>query len=357
MFKFLISVSLFLALSTVGCTRDRVAEIDFNVDLDPADASAMATRSAEAIQDGQAPETIEPPFTYIVKDGDNLALIAAEHFVSIEIIRNLNPQLLSDRLVPGDEILIPVVEPPVKLAPAEVSDNAGVYFYEVKDGDTVSEIADEFGITIQDIKTANPGVILDLIAVGQRLALPRGVEPPPEPTVNPNVLYHEVRKGETLGDIAVLYNVEALEIARINRLNSPDQLGIGQKLQLPDSAILSMLPVEESSETEGLIHIVKEGETLSEIALHYEVRLSTLVEVNNLSDADQLALGQELFVPGVVQRTSEGLRIHTVRVGETLSSIAELYQIPVTFLQTANNLADGDKLAEGQELVIPEVPG
>lgn len=356
MFRLCFSSSLLLALVFVAsCTRDRLEGTDFSVDLDPADVAAIATQSAAASQDGQPPETLEPPFTYIVKDGDNLALIAAEHYISVGTIRNLNPQLQSDRLVPGDELLIPVVEPPLELTPLEEPEDPGLYFYEVNDGDTVSQIAVKFGITTQEIKLANPGVILDLIAVGQRLALPRGVEPLPEPTPNPNVLYHEVKEGETLGAIAVLYGVESLEIAKINGLASPDQLGIGQKLRLPDSAILLSLPIFDPLAAEGLVHTVQAGESLGEIALRYEVTLSTLVEVNDLSDANQLALGQKIFVPGVTPLEGESPRVHTVLAGETLSSIAEFYQVPLSVLRSANNLTDGEDLVEGQELNVPKM--
>ncbi len=351
-------VGLLLALWVAGCTRDRAEGLDLTIDLDPADVAAVATERAEATRSSQLVEDPQPPITYIVQEGDNLATIAADHYVSLDTLRRLNPQLQSDRLIPGDELLIPIVEPPPASAQVEEAEDSGTFFYVVQAGDTVSGLAEEYGTTMEEIKAANPSIVLDRIAVGQRLAIPEVAEQPPtEEPEDPNALYHLVQVGENLGGIAALYGVDALEIAKINGLVSPDQLGVGQRLLLPKSAALLALPTEEPAGGEGLVHTVTAGETLSSIALRYEVLLSTLVEVNNLQNADQLALGQEIYVPGVVPRTPEGHRIHTVRAGETLLSIAELYQVPLAVLETANNLVDSDKLAEGQELVVPEVSG
>lgn len=353
-YRLWIWVSVTLVLLAAGCTRDRSAGSDLAIDLDPADVSAIATQRA---QDAQQQASPKPNFTYVVQVGDNLASIAASHYVSVDTIRGLNPQLKSDQLVPGDELLIPDVDPPTETAEVEQELDGDLFFYVVRDGDTVSALAERFGITVRDIEAANPAVILDHIAVGQRIAMPQASIPSEVREEAFEGLFHVVQKGETLGAIAVLYNVESLQIIRLNELASPDQLAIGQKLKLPEDATLPELPTEEPAAGEGLFHIVKGGETLSGIAEQYEVGLSTLVEANNLGNADQLALGQEIFVPGVVSATSESQRIHVVQAGETLSSIAELYQLPLQALQSVNNLEDGDLLEEGQQLIVPEVAG
>lgn len=353
-----IGVGLWSALWLVGCTRDRVEGLDLTIDLDPVDVAVMASERVEAARSDSPAEDPQPPITYIVQAGDNLATIASAHYVSLDTLRRLNPQLQSDQLVPGDELLIPVVEPPPESARVREETDSGTFFYVVQAGDTVSGLAAEFGITVEEIKATNPSIVLDRIAVGQRLAIPEAAQRPPEEEEpdDPNALYHLVQAGENLSSIAALYGVDSLEIARLNRLVSPDRLGIGQRLLLPANATLLELPTEEAADKVGLVHTVVAGETLSSIALRYEVRLSTLVAANNLLNADQLAVGQAIYVPGVAPRLAEGLRIHTVRAGETLLSIAELYQVPFAVLEAVNNLADSDNLAEGQELIVPEVP-
>jgi LysM repeat protein len=43
--------------------------------------------------------------------------------------------------------------------------------------------------------------------------------------------------------------------------------------------------------------VVKPGETLSEIAKAYGVRISVITKSNNLKNPDDLRVGQTLFIP------------------------------------------------------------
>ncbi len=49
---------------------------------------------------------------------------------------------------------------------------------------------------------------------------------------------------------------------------------------------------------EGFEHVVQPGETLSAIARHYGVSVEELARVNELDDPSRLAVGQRLFIPG-----------------------------------------------------------
>jgi LysM repeat protein len=48
----------------------------------------------------------------------------------------------------------------------------------------------------------------------------------------------------------------------------------------------------------GYEHVVKTGETLSEIARTYGVSMSAVVQANNLPNPDSIRVGQKLFIPG-----------------------------------------------------------
>ncbi len=94
------------------------------------------------------------------------------------------------------------------------------------------------------------------------------------------------------------------------------------------------------------IYIVKSGDTLSRVARDYEVDIKNLAADNGLSADSDLVVGQALIilVPEVV---------HTVRRGETLTSIAKSYGI--TALQILRNnmrLGGRDRVTVGEELVI-----
>lgn len=72
-----------------------------------------------------------------------------------------------------------------------------------------------------------------------------------------------------------------------------------------------------------LVHVVQEGENLTIIANTYQVTVEELLAINNLANADTLALGQQLIIPG---GTGEAVvTAYTVQAGDTLAYIAAIF--------------------------------
>ena len=93
---------------------------------------------------------------------------------------------------------------------------------------------------------------------------------------------------------------------------------------------------------------VKRGDSLSVIAQRYNVSLAALKAVNSIS-SNTIHVGQELTIPGVGAAEQEE---HTIRRGETLSEIAQRYQVSLGSLRLANNITN-DRIMVGQILKIP----
>ncbi|GAB5489950.1 MAG: hypothetical protein Phog2KO_01650 [Phototrophicaceae bacterium] len=104
--------------------------------------------------------------------------------------------------------------------------------------------------------------------------------------------------------------------------------------------------VQESGLT---IHVVQRGDTLFQIALTYETTVAELVELNGLSDATRIDIGQRLLVPTSGESLPE---THIVQAGESLSIIAELYQIDINFLLQQNDITDINAIYAGQVLTV-----
>lgn len=98
--------------------------------------------------------------------------------------------------------------------------------------------------------------------------------------------------------------------------------------------------------SEGIIHVVQDGESLEKISDRYGISLDTIRWANKMDAKATLRPGQELIILPV-----DGL-VHTVTRGQTLSKIAELYDIPEAEISRQNSLQGGFILA-GQELIIP----
>ena len=146
-------------------------------------------------------------------------------------------------------------------------------------------------------------------------------------------------------------------LVQANDLRDEDALALGQELFIPGVEAPPAAPAAtaEPPADAGVTHIVRAGETLSGIASEYEVTVAALVQANDLRDEDALALGQELFIPGVVAEAQDGLRMHVVRAGETLHALAERYGVEPEAIKTLNDLPS-DRIDAGQELRIPPPP-
>jgi len=114
-------------------------------------------------------------------------------------------------------------------------------------------------------------------------------------------------------------------------------------------------------------HRVEEGETVSDIATAYDVTVDEILALNPDVDPELINPGQVLLIPAAapsgVQDLGESgsgtdsqgaFTVHVVTVGETLSTIAEEYEVPVSLIRTANDLSpDDETIRSGQSLVIP----
>ena len=97
-------------------------------------------------------------------------------------------------------------------------------------------------------------------------------------------------------------------------------------------------------------YTVRSGDSLSVIAQRFDLTTIALKSLNNLS-SNTIRIGQVLNLPGASSiRISE----HTIRSGETLSGIADRYSISLVRLRAANNLSN-DRILVGQVLKIPTI--
>lgn len=92
------------------------------------------------------------------------------------------------------------------------------------------------------------------------------------------------------------------------------------------------------------IHVVEKGQNLFRIGLRYNVPYAKIEELNG-DVAKNLTIGAQLKIPVKA--------IHIIANGETIESIAAQYGNPASDIIKANQLADGEQLEVGDELVIP----
>ena len=120
--------------------------------------------------------------------------------------------------------------------------------------------------------------------------------------------------------------------------------------------LLSVLTVSAVA-ADGLHHTVRAGDTLSGIANEYGITIEILTEINGIADPDLIIVGDILNLSGgsPVAAPASGAP-YVIQPGDTLSHIAVRFDLTVAELKSANNL-DSDLIIAGHELVIPGYSG
>jgi LysM repeat protein len=106
---------------------------------------------------------------------------------------------------------------------------------------------------------------------------------------------HQVTNGETLWGIAGKYGVNVEELAKLNNLAAPDLILPGEVIQLPAR--------QESPPANGEYEVTP-GDTLSHIAVRFDVSLDELREANQLENIDLIVPGLKLRIPGAPEPTA-----------------------------------------------------
>lgn len=205
--------------------------------------------------------------------------------------------------------------------------------YKVQSGDNLSAIAKRFGVSLEKLRSYNK-LQSDLLQPGQILIL-RLIGP-----IEPPATYI-VKRGNTLSKIAAAYNVSLHQIRKLNNI-SDDRISIGQKLILH--------PSHSKNEKEENEYIVRRNDTLSHIAQRFNVGLRFLQQLNNLK-SDFIRPGQKLRIRSSAK--DEG--IHIVRHAETLSEIAARYQLELPDLKELNGI-ENDRILVDQKLRLRPTP-
>jgi LysM repeat protein len=155
--------------------------------------------------------------------------------------------------------------------------------YVVQPGDTLSEIAQRFGTSVDALVRANGIDDPDLILVGQILCVPpRGEQQilPTEPYI--------VQPGDTLSSIAEDFHLSVDDLVRYNRIRNPDLIFVGQIVCAPlDAPGLGTIAV----------WIVRPGDTLSEIGERFDVTAEQIARHNGIHVHDTIFPGQRLRIP------------------------------------------------------------
>lgn len=186
-----------------------------------------------------------------------------------------------------------------------------------------------------------------LLVFAMTLALmPTVVSAAPASVPTYSMGYHIVKPGETLSQIARYYGVTVSALMSANGLTNPNYIYVGQQLYIPDS---SGAPAGCYS-----YYYVRPGDTLSRIAAYFGMRTSALAAANGISNPNYIYVGQRLCIPSIYGPSyppSDGT-LYTVKAGDTLTKIANWYGTTVHYLMVLNGLSNPNYIYVGQLLRV-----
>ncbi|MDO4282327.1 MAG: LysM peptidoglycan-binding domain-containing protein [Clostridia bacterium] len=104
-------------------------------------------------------------------------------------------------------------------------------------------------------------------------------------------------------------------------------------------------------DTDTTEYQVVAGDTLSSIANRFNITVNELVALNNISNPDLIYVGQILKLKSSVNNT---VNSYVVQAGDTLSAIASRYNTSVDYLAQINNISNKDLIYVGQVLKLSQ---
>lgn len=184
--------------------------------------------------------------------------------------------------------------------------------YTVQPGDSLYRIAQRFGLTVEQLASANGITNPALIHPGQVLIIPSSGS-----TGSTGTTTYVVKAGDTLWGIARQFNTTVERLVQLNGLTNANLLRVGQTLIVPTQTTATPVTTtpevtetvtEEPTETETetvtpteepvqqIVHVVQPGETLSAIAVRYGTTYQQIALLNNLENPNLIFPGQRLII-------------------------------------------------------------
>lgn len=194
---------------------------------------------------------------------------------------------------------------PTELPGGQVSIAAAPSTYTVVAGDTISSIAEHYGVSTASVLALNGLGWKSIIHPGQKLVLSGSATPVaalPTTTV-PSAGRYTIERGDTVGGIAARFGVSTASILSANGLGWSSIIYPGQTLAIPgQSAPASLAPTPPPASTPapgGSSHIIAAGDTLSSIAGEFGVSPAALATANGMTLESTIYAGTSLSIPNV----------------------------------------------------------
>lgn len=169
------------------------------------------------------------PKKYTIKSGDTLYGISKKYNIPFDELLDNNTHIKNPSLVRiGDEINIP----DLSVDNNKIS-NGNTGKYVVKRGDTMAKIANELGVSLNELLSNNSQIKNpSLIHIGDEINIPKKINN--ESVKNNNIESYVVKSGDSFGKISKRFGIPVDELINANsHIKNPSLIKIGDEINIP----------------------------------------------------------------------------------------------------------------------------
>lgn len=235
-----------------------------------------------------------------IKNATYLSAIARYAGITVETLRQYNPEIrrnVTPPRAPGYKIKLPPGTKEAFMAAYSPDKQEQIFIgrsfkHRVRRGQTISSIAQQYGVNINLLLETNGLNKRSIIRIGQQIMI----------NESPEAMggRHRIRRGETISTIASKYKVSMRRLLEANDLHKRSVIRTGKTLIIPGHSTPSALAsAVTSKQGEGTrkSHQIRSGESISIIAKKYAVRIRDLLKVNQLTKKSVIRAGHTLIIP------------------------------------------------------------
>ncbi|MEG6616229.1 LysM peptidoglycan-binding domain-containing protein [Peptococcaceae bacterium 1198_IL3148] len=315
-----------------------------NPGLDPDNLQVGRIICIPGVMPGECPAG---SFAYTIRQGDTLFRLANEFDTTVSAIQRLNPGIDPNNLRVGMRICIPGEEP-TECPP-------GSREYTIRAGDTFFRLAQRFGVSVDDIIAANPGVDPNRLQVGQVVCIPQPDVPP-----CPGGRLYVIRPGDNLFVIARRNNISLERLIAANpQIEDPDVVSVGETICIPPAS--GMMAQQRQCPAGTNPYVIRSGDTFFSLAQRFNTTVAAIQAANPGVNPNNLRVGQTICIPGgngpQPGRCPAGTTPYVIRSGDTYFALAQRFNTTVDAIRNANPNVDPNNLRVGQTICIPEGNG
>ena len=121
--------------------------------------------------------------------------------------------------------------------------------------------------------------------------------PAPAPTpATSSATSYTIKSGDTLSGIAARFGTTTKKLMNLNNITDANQIRIGQVLKLPGASTAAPAPAPAPAPS-ARTYKIKSGDSLSAIAVRFGTTTRKLMNLNDIANADQIRIGQVIKLP------------------------------------------------------------